>query len=94
VALTLTSPAFVHGAAIPTMYTCDGADRSPPLAWDAAPDRPPCPPIGRHRYFFRLHALDAALPDLGEPDKPGLHRAMEGHLLATDELMGVYERSR
>lgn len=36
--LTLTSPAFADGGAIPVRYTCDGADVSPPLAWDGVPD--------------------------------------------------------
>ncbi len=36
-ALTLTSSAFTHGGAIPRQYTCDGSDRSPPLAWSGAP---------------------------------------------------------
>jgi Raf kinase inhibitor-like YbhB/YbcL family protein len=35
----LTSPAFREGAAIPVRHTCDGADRSPPLAWSGAPAR-------------------------------------------------------
>ncbi len=52
----------------------------------------PCPPIGRHRYFFKLFALDTELPDLGEPTGPALERAIEGHVLATATLMGTYER--
>lgn len=52
----------------------------------------PCPPIGRHRYFFKLYALDAALGDLGRPTKPALERAMEGHVLARAELIGTYQK--
>lgn len=54
----------------------------------------PCPPIGRHRYFFKLYALDAALPDLKHPTKAQLEAAMEGHVLAKAELMGVYQKAR
>jgi Raf kinase inhibitor-like YbhB/YbcL family protein len=55
----------------------------------------PCPPIGRHRYFHRLYALDAALPDLGpRGTRAQLDAAMAGHVLATAELMGTYERGR
>ena len=54
----------------------------------------PCPPIGRHRYFFRLHALDQMLGDIGTPTKPQLLKAMEGHVLASAELMGTYEKAR
>ena len=36
--LTLTSPAFDAGAEIPARHTCDGDDRSPPLAWRGAPE--------------------------------------------------------
>ena len=50
----------------------------------------PCPPVGRHRYFFKLYALDVALPDLGQPDKARLERAMQGHVLARHELVGTY----
>ncbi len=50
----------------------------------------PCPPIGRHRYFFRLYALDTELGDLGEPTKAELERAMQGHVLAHVELIGTY----
>ena len=52
----------------------------------------PCPPIGRHRYFFRLYALDSALPDLHEPTRGELESAMQGHVLATAELMATYQR--
>ncbi len=52
----------------------------------------PCPPVGRHRYFFKLYALDTVLPDLNEPNKPALLRAMQGHVLASTELVGTYQR--
>lgn len=55
----------------------------------------PCPPIGRHRYFHKLYALDVVLPDLG-PDtrKTDLERAMRGHVLAEASMIGTYQRSR
>lgn len=156
--LALTSTAFQHGGAIPSLYTCDGRDIAPPLAWTRVPttakslslivddpdapdpDKPkltwvhwvlydmppsasglpegatsrdlpqgtlegqndwhrtgyggPCPPIGRHRYFHKLYALDAVLPDLRVPTKRDLEAAMEGHVLERAELMGTYQRSR
>ena len=52
----------------------------------------PSPPIGRHRYFFKVYALDAVLGDLGEPTKKALEKAMEGHVLAKGELMGTYQK--
>ncbi len=54
----------------------------------------PCPPIGRHRYFHKLYALDVVLPDLGKPTKGKLEKAMEGHILAKAELVGTYQRVR
>ncbi len=54
----------------------------------------PCPPIGRHRYFFKLYALDTMLPDLGKPTKAALEKAMEGHVLAKAELMGTYQKKK
>ncbi len=53
----------------------------------------PCPPIGRHRYFHKLHALDVQLPDLGTPTKAALEAAMADHILASAELVGTYERT-
>lgn len=52
----------------------------------------PCPPIGRHRYFHKLYALDAVLPDLHRPTKAALEQAMEGHVLAQAELIGTYQK--
>ena len=152
--LAVSSPAFAAGAAFPKQHTCDGSDRSPPLAIGDVPDgtkslalyiedpdapdpaapktvwahwvaydlpattrslpagagdpqrlgrtgkndwgspgyRGPCPPVGRHRYFIRVFALDRELGDLGEPTKAELVRAMQGHVLARGELMGTYAK--
>ena len=155
-ALTLTSTAFAPHGEIPTLYTCEGKDTSPVLAWTGVPagakslalivddpDAPdpkapkttwvhwvlydlpptatglpegvaakdlpagaregvndwkkpgyggPCPPIGRHRYFFKLYALDTALPDLKHPNKGQLLKAMEGHVVGQAELVGTYQK--
>ncbi len=154
-ALTLTSPAFRPGGKIPSQYTCEGDDVSPPLVFDGVPagtkslalilddpDAPdpkapkrvfvhwvllnlpadakgltenasaagppagavqgvndykhksyngPCPPIGRHRYFHKLYALDVTLPAKAL-SKAELKAAMEGHVLAKAELMGTYQK--
>ena len=52
----------------------------------------PCPPIGRHRYFHKLYALDVVLPDLGRPTKAQLEGAMAGHVIEEAQLVGTYER--
>jgi len=53
------------------------------------------PPIGRHRHFFELHALEAALPaSLGAPTKAALEKAMHGHVLASAKLVGTYRKRR
>ena len=52
----------------------------------------PCPPIGRHRYFFKLYALDLLLDDLKSPDKPALLAAIEGHVIAQATLIGRYQK--
>ena len=156
-ALRITSPAFSEGGPIPSKYTCEGQDISPPLAWSGAPpntksfalivddpDAPdpakpqrvyvhwvvynipanvaaleenaskkglprsavqgkndwgkaefggPCPPIGRHRYFHKLYALDTELTGLSSPTKIDVERAMKGHILASAELMGTYQKA-
>lgn len=154
--LSLFSDAFIHEGNIPSKYTCDGDDVSPPLRWSGIPDatqsltlivddpdapdpaaptiiwvhwalynlpvhsaglaeavvsaalpsgtlegqndwkrtgyRGPCPPIGRHRYFFKLYALDVVLSDLGCPTKADLERAMLRHIIADAVLTGTYRR--
>jgi Raf kinase inhibitor-like YbhB/YbcL family protein len=66
----------------------DGLNDDKSLGWSG-----PCPPIGRHRYFHKLYALDALLGDLGRgARKADVERAMAGHVLATAELMGTYSR--
>lgn len=154
--MDLTSSAFPHLGAIPSAYTCEGQDISPPLAWSGLPegtkslvlivddpDAPdpsapkmtwvhwvlynipataaglpegvisatipagaqeglndwkrrgyggPCPPIGRHRYFHKLYALDTLLPDLGPASKAQVEKAMHGHILERAELTGTYQK--
>jgi len=155
-AFKLISPAFANGS-IPSQYTCDGDDTSPPLAWSDTPygtkslalimddpDSPdpakpervythwivynissitrklalngstvlpppalhgtndwgkqsyggPCPRIGKHRYFFKLYALDTELRGLKNPTKAQLEKAMEGHLIDHVELVGTYEKKK
>jgi len=154
--MTITSSAFAQNAAIPKLYTCEGKDISPPLAWSGAPghakslvlivddpDAPdpaaprmtwvhwvlynlpatstglseavkalppgtleglndwqrtgyggPCPPVGRHRYFHKLYALDRVLPDMGKPSKQKLEQAMQGHVIAQGQLIGTYQKGR
>jgi Raf kinase inhibitor-like YbhB/YbcL family protein len=54
----------------------------------------PCPPVGRHRYYFKLYALDPLLPDLRRPTKAGLEHAMRGHVVGQVVLMGTYQKGR
>ena|SRR5687767_9513536 len=52
----------------------------------------PCPPIGRHRYFHKLYALDTTLGDRGALTKADLEKAMKGHVLAEAQLVGTYQK--
>lgn len=52
----------------------------------------PCPPVGRHRYFHRLFALDTVLPDLKQPTRLQLEKALEGHVLEKAQLLGTYQK--
>ena len=77
-----------------------GSDGLPPGAragrndWKRTDYGGPCPPIGRHRYFHRLYALDTTLRDLAAPTRAELLRAMEGHVLKEAVLIGTYKKSR
>lgn len=61
--------------------------------WDRTGYGGPCPPIGRHRYFHKLYALDIVLQDLKQPNKATVLEAMEGHVLETAELIGTYQKT-
>lgn len=60
--------------------------------WRRAGYGGPCPPVGRHRYFHKLYALDVVLPDLAHPTKARLEQAMQGHILGRAELVGTYQK--
>jgi len=61
--------------------------------WGKAAYGGPCPPIGRHRYYFKLYALDTELTGLKDASKADLERAMNGHVLDTGELIGTYQKA-
>jgi Raf kinase inhibitor-like YbhB/YbcL family protein len=86
---------FVHWvrAAIPATTTSlpadaglDGQNDFGSSGW-----RGPCPPSGRHRYFFKIYALDAVIGAAGMA-KPELLAAIKGHVIAAGELIGTYEK--
>jgi Raf kinase inhibitor-like YbhB/YbcL family protein len=60
--------------------------------WNRAGYGGPCPPIGRHRYFFKLYALDTMLSQLKTPDKAQVEKASLGHVLDSAELVGTFEK--
>ena len=62
--------------------------------WEKTGYGGPCPPTGNHRYFHKLYALDSVLPDLKQPTKAKLEKAMEGHVLSKAELVGLYQRKK
>jgi Raf kinase inhibitor-like YbhB/YbcL family protein len=61
--------------------------------WGKATFGGSCPPIGRHRYFHKLYALDKSI-DLDEATKADLEQAMQGHLLGKAELIGTYQKGQ
>ena len=81
-------PEAVSRAALPA-GTREGVNDWRRTGWGG-----PCPPVGRHRYFFKLLALDAALGDLRSPAKAALLAAARGHVLAEAQLVGTYEKRR
>jgi hypothetical protein len=92
---------WVHWVLYNLPADCTGLPEAGPLPpgtrtglndWHRGDYGGPCPPIGRHRYFHKLYALDAVLPDLKHPTKVDLERSMRGHILAQAELVGTYQR--
>ena len=62
--------------------------------WGKPGFKGPCPPVGKHRYVTTVYALDGALPDLHEPTRDALLKAMEGHVVAQADLVGTYEQQQ
>jgi aspartate/methionine/tyrosine aminotransferase len=54
----------------------------------------PCPPVGRHRYFFKLYALDTVLTGLKNPKKADLQQAMQTHIVDSTQLIGTYQKTK
>ena len=81
-------PEAVAAQALPS------ATREGRNGWDRTGYGGPCPPIGRHRYFHKLYALDCVLTGLGTPSKSELEQAMAGHILGEVQLIGTYQRQR
>ena len=78
-ALEVTSSAFKHEGDIPTPYTCDGEDRSPPLSWSEPPQDTrslalicddPDAPAGTWDHWV-LYNIPAAARSLPEGVQPG-----------------------
>jgi hypothetical protein len=86
---------YVHWVVydVPASATSLAGGREGKNDWNRTGYGGPCPPIGRHRYFFKLYALDTRLGNLGEPTKAELEEAMRDHVLEQAELMGTYERA-
>lgn len=69
--------------------TMQGKNSFPNIGYDG-----PCPPKGhgKHRYYFKLYALNTSLKLKPGATKEEVEAAMKGHVLAVAELMGTYER--
>jgi len=85
--LPAASPGLAEGVTTLPAGTLEGIND-----WNRTGYGGPCPPIGRHRYFFKLYALDVVLPNLNQPNKAALEKAMQGHILTQAELIGLYQR--
>jgi Raf kinase inhibitor-like YbhB/YbcL family protein len=79
---------LVPGAALPAGARAGTSDFGE-TAWKG-----PCPPIGKHRYFFKLYALDVMLGDRGALTKSELGAALKGHVLKQAELVGTYQKAK
>lgn len=88
-------PAAAH--ALPERVVNDAAlpdgSRQGRNSWGNTGYGGPCPPRGQHRYYFKLYALDKMLDLASGAGRDQLLKAMQGHIVAQAELMGVYSRS-
>lgn len=88
----IPAPAFRLAAKLPREAEHPSGLRQGLNSWGRIGYGGPCPPSGAHRYFFRLHALDAVLDLPGGASRDEIEAAMAGHVLARAELMGTYSR--
>ena len=78
----------------------EGMKSLPPVTREGLNDRKqtgftgPCPPIGTHRYFHKLYALDTMLDLPGTPTKADVEAAMKGHILTQATIMGTYVKNK
>ncbi|MFQ5450424.1 MAG: YbhB/YbcL family Raf kinase inhibitor-like protein [Nitrospinaceae bacterium] len=94
--IRLASKAFKEGGPIPKIYTCDGADISPPLAWSGVPDKTrslaliaddPDAPMGTWVHWV-LYNLPGTLRQL--PEKvPPLKKISNGALQGTNDFRRI-----
>ena len=61
-------------------------------SWNRQEYGGPCPPIGRHRYFFKLYALDGLLQRLVPGSKDQVEASMRGHVLGKAQIVGTYRK--
>ena len=54
----------------------------------------PCPPSGTHHYHFMVYVLDTRLDLPEQTDKAALEKAMQGHILAQGDLVGLYKKGQ
>jgi len=87
-------PVDIHGLPEGSSKQLPAGTREGVNDWKRTGYGGPCPPIGRHRYFHKLYALDTVLPDLHRPTKDALLAAMRGHVLAETQLIGTYQHPR
>ena len=85
-------PASIHELPEGAARTLPAGARDGRNDWKRTGYGGPCPPVGRHRYFHKLYALDVFLADLHEPAKAQLEAAMKGHILAHADLIGTYQK--
>jgi Raf kinase inhibitor-like YbhB/YbcL family protein len=63
-------------------------------SWNRTGYGGPCPPIGRHRYFHKLYALDTVLNLPGKPTGKAVEAALRGHVIEEAQLVGTYQKTR
>lgn len=85
--IPVNATGLAEGITVLPAGTCEGIND-----WKRTGYGGPCPPIGRHRYFFKLYALDTILELHGKVTKAQLEKAMHGHILSQAELIGTYKK--